>query len=67
MNKKLEFCNYISASTGYCGLIATEPNGRCKKHLNKEIIIKPVGKRFRGDSKYQTEMGYGKNKEGSNV
>ena len=59
---KRMWCEYRSAFGGFCGHLAIYQN-RCKKHLGKEEKTKRVkGIRFRGDSVWQKDQGYFKNK-----
>lgn len=55
----------------FCGKVAKiNVNGKyycCPACIGKEVAKNPKERHFRGDSKWQIEQGYGKNKEGSNA
>ena len=57
------FCQYPTGYAGPCGI------WNCKKHegKTKEVQPKVKAKKFRGDSIWQRENGYGESKEGSNA
>ena len=62
----MPFCNFITNYAGKCGIWSDQD--RCKKHRDKIEKARPQkGKQYRGNSKFQIEMGYGKNKTGSNA
>ena len=63
MKKENLFCDYLTASMGFCGRYTG--GGKCDKHRDlKELPKRIKSNRFRGNSNYQREeLGFKSNKE----